>query len=74
MPEEQLEEEEGWGLGHRGVWALEERGRWWSLFSCFPSDSEARSSMAWVNMGRRDWRLGSRGEGMCLPPGAVFLV
>lgn len=70
MPEEQLEEEEGRVLG-----TVESRpsrnvgvGGAFSRYFCFLSDSEARSSTAWVNMGRRDWRFGNRGEGMCLPP------
>lgn len=70
MPEEQLEEEEGRVLG-----TLESRplrnvgvGGAFSRYVCFLSDSGARSSTAWVNMGRRDWRFGNRGEGMCLPP------
>lgn len=33
---------------------------------------KARSLMVWVKMGRRDWRFGDRGEGMCLPPQGCF--
>lgn len=74
MLEEQLEEERGRNPGHlepglRGTWASVEP---FLVTSVSSATREARSSMAGVNMAGRAWRFGSRGAGMCLPPGGAM--
>lgn len=43
-----------------------------SHYFCFLRTRKTRSSVAWVKMGRIDWRFGDRGEGMSWPPKGCF--